>query len=61
MVAAAPLAIAANIVRVLLLVVLTDTRGVEALEGPLHIGSGMLTFVLSLPVIFWLGQPRRAE
>jgi exosortase len=55
--AAAPIAIAANIVRVVLLVVLTHAWGVETLEGPMHVGSGLLTFALALPVIFWLGRP----
>lgn len=55
--AAAPLAIAANALRVVLLAWLVDAYGIEVLEGPLHVGSGMLTFALSLPVIFWLGRP----
>jgi exosortase len=53
--AAAPIAIAANILRVAFLVVLTRWKGVEILETPLHPLSGMATFVLALPIIFWLG------
>jgi exosortase len=53
---AAPVAIAANVVRVVLLAFLVTWYGVGILETPLHTMSGMLTFVLALPVIFWLGQ-----
>lgn len=52
---AAPVAVAANIVRVVLLVVLVHWRGEDVLGTWLHPGSGMLTFALALPVIFWLG------
>ncbi|WP_396623716.1 exosortase/archaeosortase family protein [Luteitalea sp.] len=58
-VAAAPIAIAANILRVSLLVVLVRVYGDEVLETWLHEGSGILTFVLALPLIFWLGTPPR--
>jgi exosortase len=57
--AAAPLAIAANILRVLVLVVLVHLRGVDVLETFIHPLSGMMTFVLALPVILWLGSPSR--
>jgi exosortase len=53
--AAAPLAIGANILRVTLLVLLVWWQGRHLLAGPLHPLSGMLTFVLVLPVILWLG------
>ena len=53
---AAPLAIAANIVRVVLLVVLVRWQGIDVLNTSLHTISGLFTFVLTLPVIFWLGQ-----
>jgi exosortase len=56
---AAPLAIAANIVRVILLVMLVVWRGNDILQTPLHPLSGMLTFALALPVIFWLGGNER--
>jgi exosortase len=52
---AAPIAIAANILRVAALVVLTRFQGAEILETPIHPLSGMATFALALPVIFWLG------
>jgi exosortase len=54
--AAVPLAIAANVIRVTLLAGLTDWRGSEILSTSIHPLSGMLTFALALPVIFWLGQ-----
>ena len=57
MAAAAPLAIAANILRVVLLVVIVALTGIEVLDTWIHPASGMLTFALALPIIFWLGQP----
>ena len=53
--AAAPLAIGANIIRVVLLVVLVVSQGVQVLDTFIHPLSGMMTFVLALPIIFWLG------
>ncbi len=53
---AAPIAIAANIVRVVLLVALVQWQGTDVLATSLHTLSGMLTFVLALPVIFWIGR-----
>ena len=61
LVAAAPIAIAANIVRVVLLGVLAGTQGFEILDTWLHPATGMLTFVLALPAIFWLSRPRGGE
>jgi exosortase len=61
--AAAPIAMAANLVRVVLLAVLVNLQGLDVLHTWMHIGSGLLTFVLALPVIFWLGgsgHPQRA-
>jgi exosortase len=52
---AAPIAIASNMLRVILLVVLVVWRGPEILETIVHPLSGMMTFALSLPLIFWLG------
>jgi exosortase len=54
---AAPLAITANIVRIVLLVMFTDIQGIEVLATWIHPASGMLTFALALPAIFWLGRP----
>ena len=55
--AAAPIAIAVNIMRVALLVFLVRYYGNGVLDTWMHEGSGMLTFLLALPVIFWLGTP----
>jgi exosortase len=56
---AVPLAIAANILRVLLLVVIVNATNTDVLSTWVHPASGMLTFALSLPIIFWLGSPAR--
>ena len=53
---AAPIAIAANLVRVVMLVLLVVWRGGEILDTFVHPLSGMMTFALALPVIFWLGE-----
>ena len=59
--AAAPLAIGANILRIVTLVVLIIWQGMGVLDTYLHPLSGMMTFALALPVIFWLGgDPRRS-
>jgi len=54
---AAPIAVASNIVRVLLLVGLVQGWGPAALHTVLHPLSGLLTFAIALPLIFWLGGP----
>jgi len=63
MASAVPLAIGANLLRVSGLALLVSLYGAEVLETFLHPLSGMLTFALALPVIFWLGgaPPARAE
>jgi exosortase len=61
--AAAPIAIASNILRVILLVVMVQGWGADSLHTILHPLSGLMTFALALPLIFWLGgpvAPRRA-
>jgi exosortase len=55
--AAVPLAVAANVVRIILLVFVVRWLGTPALETWMHPASGVLTFALSLPVILWLGRP----
>jgi exosortase len=60
--AAAPIAIASNILRVTILVILTLWQGEQILDTFIHPLSGLMTFALSLPIIFWLGgdvSPRR--
>ena len=54
---AVPLAIAANIVRIVLLVLAVRWLGMESLDTWIHPGSGMLTFMLALPAILWLATP----
>ena len=61
MLLAAPIAIGANILRVSLLVLLVRAYGSPVLETWMHEGSGILTFVLALPIIFWLGSPPPAR
>ena len=59
---AAPLAIGANILRIVALTLLVMWRGAEVLDTFLHPLSGMMTFALALPVIFWLGgDPRTGQ
>ena len=52
---AAPIAIGANVLRVILLTLLAHWFGIEILGTSLHTISGLFTFVLALPIIFWLG------
>lgn len=52
--AAVPLALLANIVRVLGLVVATEMMGVWVLDSPLHVASGVATFAVSLGGLFWI-------
>ncbi len=52
---AAPLAIVANVLRVTFLVLMVVWSGPEILETWVHPASGLATFALALPVIFWLG------
>jgi exosortase len=59
---AAPLAIAANMLRVIGLVLVVAWYGDSILDTFLHPLSGMLTFALVIPVIFWLGgDPKGAR
>ena len=53
---AAPLAIAVNIMRVLLLTLLVNWFGIDILATKAHELSGLLTFMIALPIIFFLGQ-----
>jgi exosortase len=58
--AAAPIAIASNILRVVILMMLVVKVGPDILETWVHPASGIMTFALSLPLIFWLGGQQRA-
>ena len=59
--AAAPVAIAANLLRVIALTLMVAWGEGWLLGTFVHPLSGMLTFALALPVLFWLGEPRKAE
>jgi exosortase/archaeosortase family protein len=56
---AAPLAIAANIIRIILLVLLIMWQGPWVLDSILHPLSGVMTFAIALPIIFWFGGDPR--
>lgn len=56
LVAAAPVAIAANLVRVMALSLIVAWGHARLLDTFVHPLSGMLTFALALPVLFWLGE-----
>ncbi len=59
---AVPLAIGVNIVRVLVLTLLVYWFGLDVLKTSAHEISGLLTFMVALPIIFWLGHvPAKAE
>ena len=55
--AAAPIAIAANLTRVVALTLMVVHYGSSVLDTFLHPLSGMVTFALALPVLFWIGGP----
>lgn len=57
---AVPVAIASNIFRIILLVFAVRIAGIDVLDTWVHPGSGMLTFVIALPIILWLGRPSPA-
>lgn len=61
LISAVPLAMAANLVRVTLLVLVVVWKGEAILNTWIHPFSGMLTFALALPIILWLGQETRAS
>ncbi len=58
---AVPLAIGVNILRVFILTLLVHWFGLDILATSAHEISGLLTFVIALPVIFWLGQSPSEE
>ena len=55
---AVPIAIAANLLRITILAVLVQQYGSSILDTFVHPLSGMLTFALALPLIFWLGSDK---
>jgi exosortase len=57
---AAPLAVAVNIARVMVLALLVNWFGLDILATSAHEISGLLTFMIALPIIFFLGQEEPA-
>lgn len=55
----APIAIAVNVLRVSALVVLVYFQGTDVLATKLHEATGIATFLVALPLIFWLGGRAR--
>ena len=51
-----PIAVVANMVRIILLVLLAAVYGSEAAEGFLHYGSGIVVFGVALVVLAWLSR-----
>jgi exosortase len=58
---AVPLAIGANLLRVVGLVLLVVWTGPGILDTFVHPLSGILTFALALPIIFWIGADSKPE
>lgn len=52
---AAPIAVASNVARMVLLLTLVLWRGPEVLDTFIHPLSGMLTFAVALPLLLWIG------
>jgi len=52
---AAPIAIASNVARMILLLLLVIWQGPAVLDTFIHPLSGMLTFAIALPLLLWLG------
>jgi exosortase len=61
LVASVPIAIAANVLRVVLLVLIVYWQGTDVLATSLHEISGLFTFALALPVISWIGTDRKPK
>lgn len=61
MLAAGPIAIASNVLRVILLGLLITWIGPQVLHTVVHPMTGLMTFAISLPLIFWLGGPVSPE
>ena len=59
LIAAAPIAIVANLIRVAALTLMVAWGGAWLLGTFVHPLSGMLTFALALPLLFWLGGPAK--
>ena len=58
---AAPIAIAANLVRVVTLTLIVFWYGGSVLDTFVHPLSGMLTFALSIPLLFWISGSAKQD
>lgn len=59
---AVPLAIASNVLRIVILAILAEWQGYHILDTPIHVLSGYATFVMTLVLIFLFAErPRGAE
>jgi len=58
---AAPLAVSINIIRVLLLTLMVNWLGLDILATSAHEISGLLTFMIALPIIFLIGRNSPAK
>jgi exosortase len=58
---AAPIAIASNVLRMVILLHVAVWRGPEIFDTFVHPLSGMLTFALALPLLMWVGSDRPAR
>jgi exosortase len=58
---AIPLAIGVNVIRVFILTLLVHWFGLDILATAAHEISGLLTFIIALPLIFWIGHPPLEE
>jgi exosortase len=56
-----PLALAGNVLRIVALAILAESRGFEVISTPLHLLSGYLSFVLTLFLVFAFAEPRPGE
>lgn len=54
--AAVPIALVANMVRIIFLVIIAVVYGAPAAEGFLHFWSGMVVFAVALGLLAWLGK-----
>ena len=54
--AAIPIALVANVVRIVLLVLIAAIYGPKAAEGFIHYGSGFVVFLVALASLAWLTQ-----
>jgi exosortase len=57
LIVAAPIAVASNVIRLVFTALLVLWQGLDVLQTSLHELTGLLTFAIALPLIFWIGGP----